>query len=476
MNIYPQGKIFSLSILTVLILSGCATSEGLNTRNKMLNAKTLQANETLSGVQFSPARWPQRNVWQSFNDPQLNALIRDGLASSPTLQEANARADKANASVTAARAAQMPDINMDASLTRSRVAKVDDPLLEGKNYSTLRTTSLGASYMLDLWGGKKAAWEAALGNAKASELDKQAASLSLSANIARAWNNLNTAWKLEKIAAANAGRLKKISEIQRQFYQGGLSPEYQYKQALANNNDAQATWLQTQENVTTAGIKLSTLVGKGPDYWRYLKPAEQNITAQDTLPSVIPAELVGRRPDVVAARWRVEAAEKQITATKTAFYPNINLVAEAGTRNLLGDAFVGAPSQFFNVGPTLSLPIFDGGKRRADLASSNADWDIAVAHYNSLLVSAIGDISTTIVRMKSLEQQRVQSEEADKLAHSAWDDVSAQFKAGIRPWLDVLSLQDQLLASDRNLVQMNADIMDQNILLIEQLGGGVVTR
>ncbi|MGG7445057.1 efflux transporter outer membrane subunit [Kosakonia oryzendophytica] len=476
MKIHHHGKTVTLSILATLILSSCATSEGLTTSNKILNADTLQAKETLSTAQLSPARWPQRNWWESFNDPQLNTLIRDGLAASPSLQEANARANKANAAVVSARAAQLPDINMDASVTRSRVAKVDDPLLEGKNYSTLRTTSLGTSYALDLWGGKKAAWEAALGNAKASELDKQAAGLSLSANIARAWNNLNTAWKLEKIAAANADRLKKISDIQRQFYQGGISPEYQYKQALANDNDAQTALLQAQENVTTAGIKLSTLVGKGPDYWRHLKPGENTLVQQDTLPSTIPAELVGRRPDVVAARWRVEAAEKQIKVAKTAFYPNINLVAEAGTRNLLGDAFVGAPSQFFNIGPTLSLPIFDGGKRRADLASSNADWDLAVAHYNSLLISSIGDISTSIVRMTSLEQQITQTEEADKLAHSAWDDVSAQFKAGIRPWLDVLSLQEQLLASDRSVVQMKADRLDQHILLIEQLGGGLITQ
>ncbi len=147
----------------------------------------------------------------------MNTLIRDGLAASPSLQEANAGANKANAAVVSARAAQLPDINMDASITRSRVAKVDDPLLEGKNYSTLRTTSLGTSYALDLWGGKKAAREAALGNAKASELDKQAAGLSLSANIARARNNLNTAWKLEKIAAANADRLKKSAIFSASF-------------------------------------------------------------------------------------------------------------------------------------------------------------------------------------------------------------------------------------------------------------------
>lgn len=474
MGTLAVNKRMVIGLMTSLILTSCATSEGLNTHNKMLNPTSLEAKNTLENITLSPANWPKRNWWESFDDPQLNMLIYDGLASSPSLQEVNARADQANATVVSARAAQMPDINMDASISRSRVAKVDDPLLVGKTYSTLRSASLGTSYTFDLWGGKKAVWEAALGNAKATELDKQTAALGLSANIARAWNSLNVAWKLEKIAATNSERLKKISDIQQQFYRGGISPEYQYKQALANDKDAQSTLLQAQENVAAAGIKLSTLVGKGPDYWHHLKPTKSDQPLQDVLPSNIPAELVGRRPDVVAARWRIEAAEKQIKASKTEFYPNINLVAEAGTRNLLGDAFVGAPSQFFNVGPTLSLPIFDGGKRRADLAGSNADWDLAVAHYNRLLISSLGDISTSIIRLKSLEQQIEQTEAADKLVHSAWDDISAQFKAGIRPWLDVLSLQDQLLTSDRNMVQLKGDILDQNILLIEQLGGGLI--
>ncbi|HHG8775300.1 TPA: efflux transporter outer membrane subunit [Raoultella planticola] len=460
------------TVVGALLLASCASSSGLNTSNTMLEANSLEAKSTLANIHFSPANWPKRNWWESFNDHQLNTLIQEGLASSPTLQEVNARAAQANASVVASDAARGPTLDASAGITRSRLAKVDDPMLVGKSYSTLRTASLGVSYGLDLWGGKKAAWEAALGAAKAAEVDKQAAELTLTANIARAWVNLNLAWELQDLAQENAVRIHKIASIQNQYYHGGLTPMYQYKQAVANDKDAQAQLLAAQQNVTEAGIKLSTLMGQGPDRWRTLHRTKLSIAPKAELPSTIPAELLGHRPDIVAARWRVESAKKQIASVKTEFYPNINLVAEAGSRNLLGDAFFAAPSRFFNIGPTLSLPIFDGGQRRADLASSDADWDLAVAHYNSLVVSSLGDISISITQVQTLQQQIAQAEASDELIRSAWNDIGQQFKVGIRPWMDVLSVQSQLIESEQTIVKLKAEMMNQSIALVEQLGGG----
>ncbi len=472
MNVLQHPRFTYCGLLLSLLLTGCATSEGLTTHNSMVSADSLQAQKSLQGVNFSKAAWPQLNWWQSFNDPQLNQLITQALAHNPDLQTVNAQADKANAAVVAAEAARMPTLNADASVTRSRIAKVDDPLLTGDRYSTLRTASLGASYTLDLWGGQKAAWESAVGSARASEVDKQGAKLTLAANVTRAYINLNLAWRLQSLADENLKRNQQISKLQQQYFQNGLATRYQYNQALANEKSAEQAFTASRQAVTDAGIKLSILLGQGPDSWRSLKPVTLSVPNGLALPSTLPAELVGRRPDVVAARWRVEAAEKRITSVKTEFYPNINLVAEAGSRNLIGDAFFGAPSSFFNVGPTFSLPIFDGGKRRADLASSNADWDLAVAHYNSVVISALGNISEGITGLQSLADQRVQAEQANQLVHSAWNDVSSEYKAGLRPWLDVLTLQNQLIQSDQQVAELQAQQVNQAVLLMEQLGGG----
>ncbi|MFA7940784.1 efflux transporter outer membrane subunit [Klebsiella oxytoca] len=463
-----------ITFLTLIFLSGCASSDGLHTKNSIIEPNELKSDSSLKTVKLSAANWPQKMWWKSFNDPQMTFLIEEGLSSSPSMQEANARAEKANAQILSTGADRLPDVNAEASITRSRLAKADDPLLVGKTYSTLRTASLGMSYELDLWGGKKAEWESAVGAAKAAEIDKQAAQLTLAANIARAWINLNLAWELLDVAKQNAQRTHHIAEIQNNFYREGLTAEYQYKQAAANDKDAETKKIAAEQHVTNAGIKLSILLGKGPDTWKSLHPVKFNIPKDITLPSTIPAELLGHRPDIVAARWRVEAASKHIESVKTEFYPNINLVAQAGSRNLLDDAFFGAPSRFFNVGPTLSLPIFDGGKRRADLTISNAQWDESVAHYNNLVISSLGELSTTIIDMQYLQKQLDNAEASDELVRSAWKDISQQYRVGIRPWMDVLSLQDQLLESQETVFRLKADILNHSVSLIEQLGGGVI--
>ncbi|ADU71209.1 efflux transporter outer membrane subunit [Pantoea sp. At-9b] len=454
------------------LLAGCANPHGLHTSNHMLDANTLQAQDTLKNAHFSAANWPKTQWWQSFDDAQLNHLINDAMAASPDLQVVNAQADKANAQVIAANAERYPDVDLNAGITRSRVAKVDDPLLQGKTYSTLRTANVGLSYTFDLWGGKKDAAEAALGQARASKLDRQASQLTLAANVTRAWNNLNLAWTNADLAKQAADRANGIAKIQQQYVSAGLTSDYQYKQALSEQKTAEATLTEAKQDVTDAGIQLSTLVGKGPDYWHNLKPAKLNVPTAALLPGSIPADLLGRRPDVVAARWRVEAAAKDIAATKTEFYPNINLVAEAGTRSLLGDALFGAPSRFFNVGPSLSLPIFDAGKRRADLAESDANWDLAVAQYNKLLISSLGNVSDTITQLQSIQDQLAQQESANQLIHSAWDDLNREYAAGLRPYLDVLTIQNQLIESDQKLVALKAQQINLAVVLIEDLGGG----
>ncbi|WP_293796792.1 TolC family protein [uncultured Pantoea sp.] len=150
-------------------------------------------------------------------------MINEAMASSPDLQVVNALADKANAQVIAADAERYPNVDLNTGITRSRVAKVDDPLLEGKSYSTLRTASVGLSYTFDLWGGKKDAAEAALGQARASELDRQASQLTLAANVTRAWDNLNLAWNNAELAQQNLERAAGIANIQQQYVSAGLT-------------------------------------------------------------------------------------------------------------------------------------------------------------------------------------------------------------------------------------------------------------
>ncbi|WP_313061736.1 efflux transporter outer membrane subunit, partial [Pseudomonas rhodesiae] len=190
------------------------------------------------------------------------------------------------------------------------------------------------------------------------------------------------------------------------------------------------------------------------------------------VPAVLPAELLGRRPDLIAARWRVEAAGRNIDASKTRFYPNLNLSASAGAESLLGDAMFGSASRFFNIAPTVSLPIFDGGRLRADLDARDADYDLAVAQYNKTLVQALGDIGNTLSQLRDTGRQIQAQQHATDIAQQSYDTVVQRYGSGIGSYLDVLSIEQQLLQAQRQLATLNAGQITLSIQLMQALGGG----
>ncbi|WP_286790361.1 MULTISPECIES: efflux transporter outer membrane subunit [unclassified Pseudomonas] len=464
---------YPLSALAIaLVLSGCASPTGLHTDGRALDAASLHSEQTVAGSALSPAAWPKSDWWNTLGDRQLDSLIREALQSSPDLQVADARSRQANAAVIAANADRQPTLDGNASITRSRLSRRDDPTGQGGRYSTLRELSVNGSYTFDLWGGQRAAWEAALGRARASEVDRKAAELTVAANVTRAYNQLGQAYVMLDLAEQDLKRTRGMLDLAQRRVSAGLDSEFQLQQTQSLEAASEAQLTAAKQSVESAQIRLAVLLGKGPDRGASIGRPQLIAPKTIALPSQLPAELIGRRPDLVAARWRVEAASQDIDSSRTNFYPNLNLVAAAGTDALLGDALFGAPSRFFNIGPALSLPIFDGGRRRADLASRNADYDLAVAQYNQTLVNALGDIGDSISRLRSLNQQIQEQQRARDIAQASFDIAMQRYGAGIGSYLDALSVEQQLLQADRQLASLATERIDTSVLLMQALGGG----
>ncbi|WP_176718731.1 TolC family protein, partial [Pseudomonas sp. 8 R 14] len=148
-------------VLVAMSMAGCANYSGLDTQGRRLDANTLQTGKSLSGVTLSSAAWPSADWWKNLGDPQLDGLIQEALQNSPDMQVASARAHQAEAAAYAANAARMPTLDASAGVSRSRLAKDQDPRGEGDAYSTVRNIGASFNYNFDLWGGQRAAWEAA---------------------------------------------------------------------------------------------------------------------------------------------------------------------------------------------------------------------------------------------------------------------------------------------------------------------------
>ena len=457
-----------------VLLAGCASSRGLAPEDRPLDGDSLQAQRSLSGVAVSDAAFPRQDWWTSLGDAQLDALVTEALQGTPSLDAADARVRQAIAQAGLADAARKPTLGASAQYSGLQLPETVAPEPLGGSYQGVGLLSLNFKYTFDLWGGEKAKWQAALGQARAAEVDAQAARLTLSSGIARAYVALAQAFAANDVAKADHERATRLLELGRQRVAAGLDNQLQIRNAESAVASAEQQMQATEHEIETTRNALAALLGKGPDRGRDIARPAVLSAASPTIPSVLPSELLGHRPDVVAARWRVEAAQHGIDASKAAFYPTINLSAMAGlAAGNVGDLF-GSDALLLQGGPAISLPIFDGGRLRNQLASSDAGYDLAVASYNQALVGALREVADALHSARSLDGQIVSATQARDAAQSAWDIATSRYRAGLGTQLDVLAAQRPLLELDRQLTVLRAQRLAASVDLDRALGGGLV--
>ena len=469
-------KPFHAAALAVcVVLAGCVSSGGLHTTGTLTDATSLKSERSLANVSLSPTAWPTQDWWVGFGDPQLTALIDEALKNNPSLADVEARARQAQAAADGLDAARDPQVGLDASAVGARLSSKDPvyPEYALGSFAWAKSVTAGFSWDLDLWGGKRAAWEAALGRSRAAQIDAHAARIQLSVNVARAYVRLGYAFAQQDVAEAEQQRASKSLVITRRLVEGGLGTTQQAYLADSQVASAEQQKVQADRAIDAARSSLSVLLGQGPD--RGLAITRPHLLDQGmvALPDQLPVGLLGRRADLVAARWQVEAAAKDIKATKTEFLPNISLSAMAGVV-AVGDStnVFQLPARTFSIGPALSLPIFDGGRLRAKLAATDSVYDQSVARYNTLLVAAINDVSDQVSALTSVRAQIALEKRAQDDARKSWEQAISGYKGGVSGPLAPLISRQQLLQADQRTAALESQQADISIRLIEALGGG----
>jgi NodT family efflux transporter outer membrane factor (OMF) lipoprotein len=463
-------QILAATTAMTLALAGCVSSGGLHPDGHPLDASSLKAERSLAGLEVTPAAWPNQDWWSGLGDPQLAALIAEALQDNPGLAAADARARQAQAEAGAADAARGPTVNASGSIAEARAPEA---LLGDKaHFTAVKSATVRFNWGLDLWGGKRAAWEAALGQTRAAQIEARAARIELSGNVARAYVQLGYAFTQLDVAQAELERATEARKLTGQRVRAGLDSQVQLKQGDAEVASAEEQHAVAQRAVDAARSALSVLLGKGPDRGLDIARPQALSPAAVAVPANLPVELVGHRADLVAARWRVEAAGKEIKAAKTEFLPNVSLGAMAGLLKLGGGNLFQASSRFYQVGPSVSLPIFDGGRLRANLAGRDAQYDLAVAQYNQTLIGALNQVSDDYSAQQSLAAQAAAQQRALDAASQAWQLAEQRYKAGIGSYLEALSVRQQLLVAEQRMAALQAQQVDLSVQLIQALGGG----
>jgi NodT family efflux transporter outer membrane factor (OMF) lipoprotein len=461
------------ALLATTLIAGCADMGALSTQASTRNANTLAATNSLMSAPLSPAAWPTTDWWKSLNDPQLDQLMAEALAGSPTLKVAAARTRKALAFADSAKAALYPQINGNLVITEQRFAEhgIYPPPFAG-TWNTFNQMTANLNWEIDFWGKNRAAYESALDQARVAEVDAYAARLALSVNVAQTYVQLQRAYLLLDVAELTLKEREQTYALTRDRNAAGLDSRLELKQAETALPATRELITRLNETAALTRNALAALLGQGPDRGLAIaRPAAQAMRAI-ALPTDVPAELLGRRPDLVAQRWRIESTQQNIANAKAQFYPNINLAAFIGLQSLGSAGFLSSASRTLGIGPAITLPIFEGGRLRANLAGTNADYDIAVEQYNQALADSLKDVVDQLASWRSVEQQRTQQKVALDTAQEAYDLALLRYREGIGNYLQVLSVEAPLLEQQSLEAELRARQLEIAINLVRALGGG----
>jgi NodT family efflux transporter outer membrane factor (OMF) lipoprotein len=479
MDMTHQGKsaasvvALGTAAVAVTVLAGCASTHGITPQSSMQKPDTLAVSGTLANTSVSADSWPDSDWWTRFGDPQLNQLISEGLSGSPTLRVAAARTRSALAQAGVADSARYPKLTAQGDGVRERFPQdslVPPPFAaHWESFDNLQAT---LSWEVDFWGKNRAAYARALGEARATALDAQAARLGLSSNIAHAYVELERAYLQLDVAQATLAQREQIFKLTQDRNEAGVDSRLELRQAQSALPAAREQITQLQETIQLTRNQLAALLGQGPDRGQSITRPAASALAAVSLPSRLPAELLGRRPDILAQRWRVEAARHGIDNAKAQFYPDVNLMALVGFQTLGPATLITAANRQVGGIATVSLPIFDAGKRRGNLAASDSEYDIAVEQYNQTIADALRDVVDQVVSFKSVDEQRVQQREGLATAQDAYDLATLRYKEGVGNYLQVLTTETQLLSQRSLDADLKARSLDLSINLARALGGG----
>lgn len=467
----------ALSVLALsLALNGCISFGGIGPKDTMLAANTLVTDEAIQNA-AQDANWPKAQWWHAYGDPQLNDWVSLAVQGSPTMAMAAARVRQARAMAGIAESAQSLQINGDSTLKRHSwpsdqfygPGELDNATTWDNN------ASLGFSFSLDLWGRDSNNTEQAVDMAHMSVAEARQAQLELQNNVIRTYIQLSLHFAQLDIIESTLHQQEQILDLAQKRLDGGIGTHFEVSQAQAPLPEIHRQIDAQEEEIALTRNQLAALAGKGPGEGARLKRPVLALNTALKLPSTLPAELLGQRPDVVASRWEVAAQARGIDVAHADFYPNVDLVASLGFMATGGGAleFLSAKKLTYNVGPAISLPIFDGGRLRSQLGVAASGYDMATAKYNQTLVTALKGISDQLIKRESMDKQQVFAAESVSAAQKTYDIAMLAYQRGLTDYLNVLNAQTLLFRQQQVQQQVQAARLVAHAELVTALGGGL---
>ena len=463
---HPRTATAVVALLAAVALSACTT----------IPQSAPFASEPSQARKVNPIHSVNQEMWwKGLGDAQLQTLLAQAFNNSPSLAIAEARLNQAQAAVSQYKASSRPQIALNATAYESKQSYnylfPKEAVPQG--YKDYGQATLNFNWELDFWGRNRAAIAAASTNAQAAAADAAQARLVLSTAIASAYIDLDRLYQSRDLAERAVAIRQDSAHLVQQKLDNGVSNQAQNEQAKAGIYAAQADLDALDEQIDLNKHLIAMLTGASPEFAATLKRPAFNGNAQafGAVPERIDLNLIGRRPDVIAARWRAEAASAHIKQAHAAFYPNINLAAFVGAQALGLNKLFSSGSDIGQVGPAISLPLFDGGALKANLKSAESEHALAIASYNQDVLVAMQQVADTLTSQKALKSRLDNSEQALTAYEKAYSLSKLRYDGGLSDYTSLLIAEQSLLNQRLVVADLRSRALTLDIALIKSLGG-----
>jgi multidrug efflux system outer membrane protein len=462
-----------VTVLTTLVLTGCAVGPDYR-RPKMDNPATYHRASSDTNVISGTNSFGELGWWDVYEDPQLRIYIADALKNSWDIKVAIARVLQAEASARITRSQFFPTVNLGGDIVKARVSERGNSRLPSGSDPNITFGDVfifSPSYELDLWGRIRRANEAGVARLMAAEENQQTVRQTLVARVATTYLNLlSLDLQLEIGRASYASRTNSL-ELTKSRQEGGLSSMQDVYQARVLVATAEASIADTHRQIEQTENQLNILMGHN------LGPIQRGIplvnqTLRSSIPAGLPSRLLDRRPDIRSSEHELAAANADIGQAKAAFFPQVTLTGSFGYQTVaLSDLFTG-PARVWQFGPSVTFPLFTGGRLRGELKLARARFDEALATYQSNVQGAFRDVSDALIAYQRNQEFYAKQLDLTQANRDAAELASVRYQGGVTSYLEVLYNEQQLFDAELLLAQARRNELLSVVQLYQALGGG----
>jgi NodT family efflux transporter outer membrane factor (OMF) lipoprotein len=458
-----------LLAIAALQICGCTvgpaykrpTAEVPAAYKELANWKQAQPNEQNLGG----------NWWEMFQDPQLNALELQVNVSNQNLKAAEAQYTQARALVRYNRAAYFPTLTGGANASRNKISTNRPPSLttNGRTYNDFQIP-FELSYEVDVWGRIRRTVESYREQAQASAADLATVNLSMHAQVALFYFQERVLDAEEQLLNSTVTQYEQALELIENRYAGGIASDLEVQQATTQLETTRAQAIDVGVARAQYEHAVAILIGKPPaDFSLAALPLTM---PPPPIPAGLPSELLERRPDIAAAERRMASANAQIGVAKAAYYPTISLGATGGFETGVITTLISGPSALWSVGGSAIAPIFDAGRRRANVDLAKAAYDQTVANYRETVLTGFQQVEDNLAALRILEHEALVQERAVLAAQKYLDLANTRYTGGVTSYLEVTTAQSAALTDELTAVSILGRRMVDAVTLVQALGGG----